>query len=798
MVAILPAKQLAQMMVKSCLVVWVALTAMGGARAQSISDDGSTLPFPPVPMESVVKPRLQDSTMKWPDEPQRLPNDAPNVLIVLLDDTGFGVSEVFGGEVETPAFKKLAEEGLRYNMFHTTSICSPTRASLLTGRNHTRVGYGTIAERAVAFDGFTGIMPKEAATAAEVLRHYGYRTAAFGKWHNTPATETTSMGPFDRWPTGYGFDTFWGFIAGETSQWEPRLTHNTLHIEPPHQEGYHLTEGMADEALKWLDNYQAYSPDKPFFMYWAPGAVHGPHHVAAEWSDKYKGKFDDGWDAYRERTFKRQVAMGIIPEGTKLTERDSTMQGWDDIPEAQRPFQRRLMEVYAGFVEHTDAQVLRVIEGLEQRGLRDNTLVIYIWGDNGSSSEGVQGTISELLAQNQIDAPVEKQIEVLESIGGLEKLGTPEVDNMYHAGWAWAGSTPFKGTKLVASYFGGTRNPMVISWPKKIQPSSEVRNQFHHVVDIVPTLYDVIGITPPEVVNGHQQMPFDGVSLKYTFDASKSPSTNNEQFFDNFASRGIYLDGWMACTFGPLVPWDPANNPKRMKSWDSEQDVWELYYVDEDFSQANDLASQYPDKLAAMKGRFMELAKENNDLPIGGAIWTRVHPEDVVKSPYTKWTFTGNTRRMPEFTAPGLGKRSNTVDVKLTCNDNASGVLYALGGASAGLTCFMEDGYLCYEYNLLIYERYKVRSVKKVPSGTHNVRIETTLDRPGAPLTVKMFVDDALFAEMTTKQSVPAAFTASETFDVGIDLGSPVSRDYAERRPFEFEGKIMKVDVELN
>ncbi len=301
---------------------------------------------------------------------------------------------------------------------------------------------------------------------AEVLRHYGYKTSAYGKWHNTPATETTTMGPFDRWPTGYGFDRFWGFIAGETSQWEPRLIDNMNHVEPPHNEKYHLTEGMADEALKWLDDHQAYSPDKPFLMYWAPGAVHGPHHVASEWADKYKGKFDDGWDAYRLRTYQRQLDMGIIPPGTKLTERDSMMQAWDDIPEAQRPFQRRLMEVYAGFVEHTDTQVLRLVDGLEERGLRDNTLVIYIWGDNGSSSEGVRGTISELLAQNQIDSPVEDQIEALNKIGGLDALGSAAVDNMYHAGWAWAGSTPFKGTKLVASYFGGTRNPLVISWPK--------------------------------------------------------------------------------------------------------------------------------------------------------------------------------------------------------------------------------------------------------------------------------------------------------------------------------------------
>ena len=772
-------------------VLAVALSAAPLAHAQDV------LPFPPTPMDSVVKPLLQDSTMKWPDEPQRLKDDAPNILIVLLDDVGFGVSEVFGGEVSTPAFKKIASEGLRYNTFHTTAICSPTRASLLTGRNHTRVGSGTIAERAVAFDGFTGVIPREAATVAEVLHHYGYKTSAFGKWHNTPATETTRMGPFDRWPTGYGFDYFFGFIAGETSQWEPRLTRNRTHIEPPHDETYHLSEGMADEALRWLDDHQAFSPDKPFLMYWAPGAVHGPHHVAQEWADHYKGKFDDGWDAYRERVHKRQLEMGIIPEGTKLTQRDPTMQAWADIPESQRPFQRRLMEVYAGFVEHTDHQVLRVIEGLEQRGLRKNTLVIYIWGDNGSSSEGVQGTVSELLAQNQIPTTVEQQIAALNEFGGLDAIGTAAVDNMYHAGWAWAGSTPFKGTKLVASYFGGTRNPMAISWPAGIDPSDEVRSQFHHVIDIVPTIYDILDITPPKVVSGAEQMPIDGRSLAYTFKDADAPTTKQEQFFDNFASRGIYKDGWMACTFGPLYPWDPANNPARMKGWNSEDDVWELYDLRNDFSQANDLAAGHPERLAKLKEEFLVAAEDNKDFPIGGAIWTRIHPEDVVKTKYTSWTFGPNTRRMPEFTAPGLGKKNNRVEIDLEVGDKASGVLYALGGAAGGLTCYMEDGYLCYEYNLMIIERYTVKSKQPIVAGEHTIVVDTSLSKPGAPLTVAMTVDGDEVAKMTTRISVPAAFSASETFDVGVDLGSPVSPAYEERRPFEFDGKIRKVQVDL-
>ena len=528
--------------------------------------------------------------MKWPDQPSRLPSDAPNILVVLIDDVGFGISETFGGEVHTPTLSRLAKEGLKYNAFHTTSICSPTRAALLTGRNHTRVGSGTIAERAIAFDGYTGIIPKTAATFAEVLKEYGYHTSAFGKWHNTPATETTSIGPKDRWPNGYGFEYFYGFLAGETSQWEPRLVENYNTVEPPEDPKYHLSEDLAEKALSWIDQKQSFAPDKPFLMYWAPGAVHGPHHIFPEWADKYKGKFDDGWDAYRERVHQRQIEMGIIPAGTKLTPRPELLQAWDDVPEEQLAFQRRGMEIFAGFAEHTDAQVGKLVDGLDERGLRDNTIIFYIWGDNGSSAEGQMGSISELLAQNNIPNTVDQQLVALDQLGGLEALGSPKTDNMYHAGWAWAGSTPFRSTKLVAAHFGGTRNPMVVSWPKGIKADSRVRSQFHHVVDIAPTLYEILGITPPEVVNGQKQMEIDGVSLAYTFNSPEAQSEKSVQFFDNNGSRAIYKDGWMACTFGPFVPWNTPASVGRIANWDSAEDAWELYDLASDFSQANDLS----------------------------------------------------------------------------------------------------------------------------------------------------------------------------------------------------------------
>ena len=774
----------------------IALVAMPAvAQEAQVPSDGSVLPFPPAPMAGKAEPRLQDSTMIWPEEVRHLPEGAPNILVILLDDVGFGISETFGGEVHTPTLQRLAEEGISYNAFNTTSICSPTRAALLTGRNHTRVGSGTIAERAVAFDGYTGVIPKNAATIAEVLKNYGYHTAALGKWHNTPAIETTAMGPKDRWPNNYGFEYFYGFLGGETSQWEPRLTENFDAVEPPHDDpNYHLTTDLTDKALKWLDDYRAFDPDKPFFMYWAPGGVHGPHHIFPEWADKYEGKFDQGWDAYRVRVYERQLAMGVIPPGTKLTARDPTMASWDSIPADQRAFQERLMELYAGFVEHTDTEAGRLIDGLEARGLRDNTLIIYIFGDNGSSAEGQQGSISELLAQNNIPNTVEQQIAALDKIGGLAVLGSPRTDNIHHAGWAWAGSTPFKGTKLLGAYFGGTRNPMVISWPGHIEHDGRMRQQFHHVIDIAPTVYDILHIPPPKVVNGYEQMPIDGQSLAYTFAGADAAPRKHEQFFDNNGSRGLYRDGWFAGTFGPFIPWDTPGSAQRLATWDSDKDPWELYHLDGDFSQAVDLAAEDPTRLDEMKKRFLEVAAENEDFPIGAGNWLRLHPEDRVKSPYNSWTFGPDTRRMPEFAAPGVGRQSTQVTIDAKFGENANGVLYAVGGAGGGLSVYMDDGHLVYEYNMMIIENYQART-DRIPAGKHRIVIDTTIAKPAGPGDVVITVDGKEAARTTVGRTVPAAFTATKSFDVGVDLGSTVSLSYEDKRPFAFDGKIEVVTI---
>lgn len=571
---------------------------------------------------------------------------------------GFGLADTYGGPIHTPTLSRIADQGISYNAFHTTAICSPTRAALLTGRNHQRVGSGTIAERAVDWDGYTGVIPRSSATMAKVLGAYGYKTAAFGKWHNTPATDTTAMGPFTLWPTGegIGFDYFYGFLAGETSQWEPRLVENLNVVEPPHDESYHLSEDMADKAIAWMHRHRAFAPDKPFFMYWAPGAAHGPHHVSKEWADKYKGQFDDGWDELRQRTFEREKALGWIPNDAKLTPRAESMPAWDSIPESERPFQLRLMEVFADFVEHVDVQAGKVIDGFEQD-------------------------------------------------------------------------------------------------------------------------------------------PIDGVSLAYTFADPKALGQKRVQYFDNNGSRGIYQDGWYACTFGPLTPWLTVS--PGLATWDSNKDDWELYNLNTDFSQAEDLAAKEPERLTAMQALFLEQAEANKAFPIGAGIWLRIHPEDRIKTPYTSWQFDSATTRMPEFTAPGLGRESTHVTIDAELPENASGVLYALGGASGGLALYMDKGRLIYEYNMMVIERYGVGSAEKIAPGKHRIEVDTTIAKPGAPAEVVLSVDGAEVARTQVARTVPAAFTASESFDVGTDLGSPVSLDYFDRRPFAFEGRIDSVKVDL-
>ena len=750
------------------------------------------LPFPPTPSASTAGLTMQDSSYKKRVEPKHLAEGAPNILIILMDDLGPGTPSTYGGEIHTPTLDRLAKMGISFNRFHSTAMCSPTRASLLTGRNHTRVCNGQISAIANDFDGFSGTIPKSSATVAEVLKDYGYNTGAWGKWHNTPEEQITSKGPFDYWPTGYGFEYFYGFLAGEASQYEPTLVRNTTQVTEEKPKGYHLTEDIATDAIKWLREQKAYGPDKPFFIYWAPGASHGPHQVMKEWADKYKGKFDDGWDKYRERTFARAKAKGWIPENTQLTPRPASMASWDSIPEEEKPFQRRLMEVFAGFTEHADYHAGRVIAEIERQGKLDNTLIFYIWGDNGSSSEGLYGTISEQLAQNGIPTRISQHIEALKELGGLDALGGPKTDNMYHAGWAWAGSTPYQGTKLMGAYFGGIRQPMAVAWPKVIKPDATPRPQFHHVIDIVPTIYELTKITPPRVVNGFEQDSFDGVSMVYAFGDAKAPGTRKTQFFDIMASRGIYHDGWFASASGPREPW-VGGMPKGVKEWSPLTDKWELYNIKEDWSQAIDLAAANPQKLEEMKALFIVEATRNKNLPIGGGLWSTAmfHPEDAPASSLTEWTFDGPMTRMPESAAPKLGKVDSIVTMELDVPANAHGVLYALTGFSGGVTCYVMDAVLGYEFNLFEVQRTKIRAKDKLPMGKVKVEVESKLAaRIGGPMDVTLKVNGSVVAQGRVPAAMSLHFTSNATFDIGCDLDSPVSLDYFDQAPFSFNGTI--------
>lgn len=765
----------------------------------AISFAQKNLPFPKAKSSSTAGATLNDSKHQWREEINHLPKDAPNIVIIMTDDAGFGNPSTFGGPINTPTLDKLASEGIKYNSFHTTAICSPTRASLLTGRNHHRVGYGQISEFATDWDGYIGEIPRESATLAQVLGAYGYTSGAFGKWHNTPTTDINPSGPFDQWPTGLGFDYFYGFLAGETSQYEPMLFENTLAVDFPEKENYHLTEDLADNAIKFMRNQRMSNPDKPFLVYFTPGAVHGPHHVAKEWAEKYDGRFDEGWEVLRKEIFKKQKEMGIIPENAKLTDINPTMQKWDDVPKNQKEFQIRLMEVYAGFLEHTDVQYGRIIDELDNLGIKDNTLVIYISGDNGASAEGINGSISELLAQNSMPSEVDNQIEVMNNeYGGIDALGGPLLESMYHHGWAWTGSTPFKNTKLVASHFGGTRNPMVISWPAKIKHDDKPRQQFHHVNDIAVTIYDILNITPPETFNGVPQTKLDGTSFAYTFNDREAKGQKTTQYFEVMGSRGIYKDGWYACTFGPRNPWNySASN---FANWNPNEDVWELYNIDEDFSQANDLAKKHPKKLEEMKEEFLSEAVDNKVFPIGGSLYiVAYHPDQMKATTLTEWNLYEGMNRIPESQAPkfmsGFSTHS-TIDVNLS--ENANGVLFAVGGISAGFTVYMDNGVLKAEYNAMTMNRYKVSSEKKIATG-NNVKIEVIVKaqqkKPLAPSVITLLVNGEKVGEVTVEITVPAIFTGSESFDVGMDLGSGVAMDYHEKIPFKFNGKINKLNI---
>ena len=757
---------------------------------------GPDLPHPATPSASRAGRGLRDSEHVWRDRSSALQEGAPNVVIFMTDDAGFANGSPFGGPIQLPTMERVLRMGVGFNRFHTTAMCSPTRACVLTGRNHHAVGFGQIPEYASDFDGYVGEIPRSAATIADVLSGYGYATGAFGKWHNTPVDHVTRNGPFGRWPTGHGFDYFYGFVAAETSQYEPRLFENTTPLEPPDDSGYHLTTDCADKAVAYLRRQRNTDPDQPVFVYFTPGAVHGPHHIPTEWADRYAGQFDDGWEVLRQRIYERQIDLGWIPGDAELTPIDPTMQRWEDVPDAHRRFQSRLMEVYAGFAEHTDHQYGKVLDELERQGRLDNTLIFYVNSDNGASAEGLFGSIAEILCHNGLNVPVATQLEVLgRDYGGIDALGTEMVDNHYHAGWAWATDTPFRSTKLVAAHFGGTRTPLAIAWPDRLAQDPNPRSQFHHVIDIAATIYDAAGIDPPARVGGIDQQPIDGVSMLPSAVAADADSGRTTQYFEIMGSRGIYHDGWFAAAFGPRNPWDPKHN--RFRGWDPDEDEWELYDLTTDYSQAHNLAEVHPEKLAELRQRFDDQGEANKVFPIGGGLLTSVFRPDLMKSSTVReWTFDGNDDRVAESMAPKfLSGYSSRSTVRFNAGPADSGVLFCVGGITGGFTVYVDNGHIAAEYNVGGIERTTARVARRLDAGDHELVVELIMDgnRHRCPATLSLRVDGEPAASAEISRTVPAMFSFSETFDVGKDLGSPVSLAYADRKPFAFSGTIESV-----
>jgi arylsulfatase A-like enzyme len=719
------------------------------------------------------------------------PAGAPNVLLVLLDDVGFGQTSTFGGPANTPTLQRLADEGLRYNRFHTTALCSPTRAALLSGRNHHSVHTGVITEMATGFPGYDGLWPRDAASVAEILQGNQYSTAAFGKWHNTPDHELSAAGPFDRWPVGKGFDYWYGFQGGESSQWHTPLFENTAPIEPPHDNpAWHFSEAIAEKTISWIAQQKAAAPDVPFFIYFAPGACHSPHHVPKEWADKYKGKFDHGWDRQREITLGNQKKLGLAPKNTELTPRPDSIPSWDSRSADEKRLYARMQEVFAGYLEHVDAQAGKIVEAIERMGLRDDTLIIYIVGDNGPSAEGsLTGTLNNMKTQLGLLDDVPTMLRHIDEIGG------PRFENHYPVGWCWAGSSPFQWMKQVASHFGGTRNGLVMSWPKGITDRGGLRSQFHHCIDIVPTILEVAGVPEPRQVNGVPQRPIEGVSMAYSFTDKAAPSQRVTQYFEMLGNRALYHEGWVAGCLHGRLPWETAGGA----SFDN--DSWELYNIEEDFSQANDLVAKEPKKLRDLQDRFMAEAAKYNVLPLDDRFAQRADP--TLRPSHirgkTHFVYPAGTTRVGERSSPNTKNVHHSLAAEVEIPRNgAEGVLVCCGGISGGFSLFVKDNKLHWEHNYYNEIHYRVSSTETISSGSHVLSAEIKVDKEGDFGTggsVTLRLGKKAIGEGRFEKQVAGFFTANESFDVGCDTCSPVSDLYES--PFTFTGKILRVMVDI-
>ncbi|NLS02733.1 arylsulfatase [Rhizobium sp. P32RR-XVIII] len=767
--------------------------ALGGGTA--LAQD--TLPRPDQPFKGVIGRTANDSTPDFP-KPIEAPKDAPNILLVLTDDAGFGTSSAFGGPIPMPTMDRLAQSGLRFTNFHTTALCSPTRAALITGRNHHSVQTGVITEFATGYPGYNSVMSKENGTVAQVLQDYGYTTSWYGKNHNVPDWQTSQAGPFDLWPTGLGFSYFYGFIGGDTDQWRPALFEGTKPIEPyAGKPDYILDVDLADHAIDWIRMQKSVAPQKPFLAYYATGTSHAPHHAPKDWIARFKGKFDQGWDRVREETFARQKQMGVIPENAKLTPRPAELPAWDSLSADQKRLYARMAETYAGALSHADYNIGRVIDAIDELGELDNTLIIYINGDNGCSGEGtLQGTSNEVAVNAN---GVTEDLPYLLSM--IDELGGPKTYNHMPAAWAWAFDTPFQWTKQVASHFGGTRNGLVISWPDRIKAGGGIRTQFHHVIDIVPTIYEVLGINPPAMLNGVAQKPIEGVSMVYAFDDAAAPSTHKTQYFEMLGNRALYSNGWIASTTPKRLPWQPKAVPG---ADDPLTFNWELYHVAQDFSQADNLAKQNPEKLRELQDLFWAEGARYNVLPLDASFAERVDP--AIRPSLTRgrnvFTYYPGMIRIPEGSTPDIKNRSYSVSADVEISQNGSdGVLATQGGDFGGWGLLVIDRKPMFVHALSNQpqHKFKVASTEQLPPGKHVIRFEFTYDGGGIGKggNGKLLVDGKQVAQAHIDRTICCRFSLDETFDVGADTGSAVIPDYENRMPFEFAGKLEKVTIEL-
>lgn len=764
-----------------------------GARTAEWQPDRAVLPIqmpnPPTYTELDVRSIKQ----KPPHYEVKAPAGAPNVVIVLIDDMGFGVPSTFGGPVRMPTLDRLARSGLRYNNFHTTALCSPTRAALKSGRNHHVNNMGSITEFATGFPGQTGQIPNSVAPVAEMLRLNGYNTAAFGKWHELATWETSISGAYARWPTvGGGFDKFYGFLGGETNQWAPLLYDGVTRVELPSDPNYHLLTDMTDQAVAWVKFQQAITPDKPFFVYFAPGATHAPHHVPKDWIAEWKGAFDQGWDKLREETLARQIKLGVVPPGTKLAGKPEAIKDWDTLSKDERRLFARQAEVFAAFAEMTDHEIGRLVQAIEDIGQLDNTLIFYIAGDNGTSAEGgMNGMFNEMTYFNAVPETVPDMLKK------LDKWGDPDTYPHMAAGWAIAFDAPFMWTKQVASNYGGTRNGLVIHWPKGIKAKNEVRSQFHHVIDVAPTILDAAGLPEPKVVNGTPQVPMEGVSMRYSFDDAKAKDRRTTQYFEIFGNRAIYHDGWLAGTVH-RAPWE--YEPRRRLA----EDVWELYDTRSDFSLADDLAAENPRKLGEMQALFMKKGEKYHVLPLDDRTLERAVPalagRPDLMAGRTSLTLAEGMAGMQENVFLNVKNKSSTItaDVEVP-QGGANGAILVQGGRFGGWALYVQDGRPAYDYNWLGMHRYTVASPEALPPGKATIKFDFQYDGGGMGKggTGTLSVNGRKVAEGRIERTQSSIFSADETADVGIDLGTAVVEAVGAEAKSRFSGKIPRVTVEI-